>query len=77
MIRIAEMFILFQYYLYTGDKMTKTIPVKLPDQMLSEIDLLIKNGRYISRSDFLRLSARFMLEIDSGLKLKNSKKMQN
>ena len=47
--------------------MTKTIPVKLPDEMLSEIDLLIKNGRYISRSDFLRFSARFMLEIDSGL----------
>ena len=61
------MFILFQYYLYTDDKMTKTIPVKLPDEMLNEIDLLIKNGRYLSRSDFLRFSARFMLEIDSGL----------
>ena len=61
------MFIPSQYYLYTDDKMTKTIPVKLPDEMIQEIDLLIKNGRYISRSDFLRFSARFMLEIDSGL----------
>ena len=47
--------------------MSKTIPVKLPDEMLNEIDFLIKNGRYLSRSDFLRFSARFMLEIDSGL----------
>jgi len=47
--------------------MSKTIPVKLPDEMLFEIDSRIKDGRYLSRSDFLRYSARFMLEIDNGL----------
>ena len=47
--------------------MSKTIPVKLPNEMIHNIDLLIEHGKYLSRSDFLRFSARFMLEIDSGL----------
>ncbi len=52
--------------------MTRTIPVKLPDQVVMEVDELIKKGKYLSRSDFLRFSARFMLQIESGLLYKLS-----
>jgi Arc/MetJ-type ribon-helix-helix transcriptional regulator len=62
-----EIFIPYEYYIYTNDSMSRTIPVKIPEEMIHEIDLLVKNGKYLSRSDFLRFSARFMLEIDSGV----------
>ncbi len=42
----------------------KTIPVKLPEDVVEEIDELIKNGRFLSRSDLLRYGARLALSLE-------------
>ncbi len=39
----------------------KTIPVKLPDEVVEEIDELIRSGHFLSRSDLLRYAARLAL----------------
>jgi Arc/MetJ-type ribon-helix-helix transcriptional regulator len=39
----------------------RIVTVKLPEQILEEIDRLVDEGRYANRSDFIRMAVREML----------------
>jgi Arc/MetJ-type ribon-helix-helix transcriptional regulator len=44
----------------------RVIPVKLPDQAVEEIDELIREGRFLSRSDLLRQATRLLIDFERG-----------
>ncbi|MDI6859465.1 MAG: ribbon-helix-helix domain-containing protein [Methanocellales archaeon] len=43
---------------------SKSIPVKLPDELIHEIDELIAEGKFLSRSDLLRYGARLIVGVE-------------
>ncbi|MCD6522265.1 MAG: type II toxin-antitoxin system ParD family antitoxin [Candidatus Diapherotrites archaeon] len=44
----------------------KKVLVTIPENLLKEIDELVRSGHYSSRSEFLREGARFLLRLQSG-----------
>ncbi len=42
----------------------KTIPVKLPYEVIEEMDEMIRSGHFLSRSDLLRYGARLALGLE-------------
>ena len=45
-------------------KQEQAIPVKLPKVVVSEIDRLIKQGKFQTRSDALRFAARLIILLE-------------
>jgi Arc/MetJ-type ribon-helix-helix transcriptional regulator len=48
----------------------RIVTVKLPEQILEEIDRLVDEGRYANRSDFIRMAVREMLNKEYEKKLR-------
>ena len=46
--------------------MGSVIPVKLPDRTVEEIDELIREGRFLSRSNLLRQATRLLIDFERG-----------
>ena len=45
----------------------KTVPVKLPGGLVKEIDELVEEGRFHSRSEILRHGVRVVIYLERGL----------
>ncbi len=44
----------------------KTISLRIPDQLLEDLDNLVKEGRYANRTEALRDAARSLLDAHAG-----------
>ncbi|MEM3087138.1 MAG: ribbon-helix-helix domain-containing protein [Halobacteria archaeon] len=44
--------------------MARSIPVKLPDDLVGDMDDLIRKGRFLSRSDLLRFGVRLAVGLE-------------
>lgn len=52
----------FVYFLFGVFMKSVTLPLRLPEKLLEEIDRLVKGGLYQSRSEAIRDAARRLIE---------------
>jgi len=45
----------------------KTVPVRLPEKLVTEIDKLVERGLFLSRSEALRYGARILVLLSTRL----------